>query len=235
MKNINITIPKNKLVVFTGVSGSGKSTLVFDTIYAESQRRFMAGFSAFARRNLQKLEKPKYDFIDGLIPAIAIEQKGIGNNPRSTVGTITEISDYLRLLYSRVGIRHCIECKTEIIPETPKQICKGIFEKVGKGEKVKLITAISLDPKLNYKDDLEKLIAKGIHKVKIEDKVYDIDELMKNKISSRVYAEVIGSITIPKELENNYEEYVTKYSMIISKFINLGIGTLRVEYAEGLL
>lgn len=114
LKNISLKLPKNKLIVFTGVSGSGKSTLVFDIIHAESQRRFIKGLSTFAKRSMEKIEKPKVEYISGLNPSLAIEQKSVRNNPRSTVGTLTEISDYLRLLYSRIGIRICENCKTEI-------------------------------------------------------------------------------------------------------------------------
>ena len=114
LKNISLKLPKNKLIVFTGVSGSGKSTLVFDIIHAESQRRFIKGLSTFAKRSMEKVEKPKVEYISGLNPSLAIEQKSVSNNPRSTVGTLTEISDYLRLLYSRIGIRTCENCKTEI-------------------------------------------------------------------------------------------------------------------------
>lgn len=128
LKNINLKIPKNKLVVFTGVSGSGKSTLVFDTIFAEAQRRFTAGFSSFVRKYLDKVEKPKVDYIYGLTPAISIKQKGVSNNPRSTVATITGISDYLRLLYSRVGIRKCLKCGSYIIPEEVSAVSKGTHE-----------------------------------------------------------------------------------------------------------
>lgn len=114
LKNISLKLPKNKLIVFTGVSGSGKSTLVFDIIHAEAQRRFIKGLSTFAKRSMEKIEKPKVEYISGLNPSLAIEQKSVSNNPRSTVGTLTEISDYLRLLYSRIGIRTCENCKTEI-------------------------------------------------------------------------------------------------------------------------
>ena len=114
LKNISLELPKNKLIVFTGVSGSGKPTLVFDIIHAESQRRFIKGLSTFAKRSMEKVEKPKVEYISGLNPSLAIEQKSVSNNPRSTVGTLTEISDYLRLLYSRIGIRTCENCKTEI-------------------------------------------------------------------------------------------------------------------------
>jgi excinuclease ABC subunit A len=114
LKNVCLTLPKNKLIVFTGVSGSGKSTLVFDIIHAEAQRRFIKGLSTFAKRSVGKIEKPKVEYISGLTPSLAIEQKSVSSNPRSTVGTLTEISDYLRLLYSRIGIRTCKNCKTEI-------------------------------------------------------------------------------------------------------------------------
>ncbi|WP_063602423.1 excinuclease ABC subunit UvrA [Clostridium coskatii] len=114
LKNVSLKLPKNKLIVFTGVSGSGKSTLVFDIIHAEAQRRFIKGLSTFAKRSVGKIEKPKVEYISGLTPSLAIEQKSVSSNPRSTVGTLTEISDYLRLLYSRIGIRTCENCKTEI-------------------------------------------------------------------------------------------------------------------------
>lgn len=114
LKNINVDIPKDSLVVFSGLSGSGKSTLAMDTIFAEGQRRYLESLSSYARQFLRKMEKPDVDSIEGLSPTIAIEQKSISHNPRSTVGTITEIHDYLRLLYAKIGIMHCPECGTEI-------------------------------------------------------------------------------------------------------------------------
>ena len=114
LKNINLSIPKNQLVVFTGLSGSGKSTLAFDTLYAEGQRRYIESLSSYARQFLDKVGKPNVDKIEGLTPAIAIDQKTTSKNPRSTVGTITEIYDYLRLLYARVGIQHCHLCGEQI-------------------------------------------------------------------------------------------------------------------------
>src|SRR3954470_10777328 len=114
LKNINLDIPKNKLVVFTGLSGSGKSTLAFDTIFAEGQRRYVESLSAYARQFLQIMDKPDVDVIEGLSPAIAIQQKTTNKNPRSTVGTITEIYDYLRLLFSKIGISHCPQCDRRI-------------------------------------------------------------------------------------------------------------------------
>ena len=118
LKNIDVAIPRDKLVVITGVSGSGKSSLAFDTIYAEGQRRYVESLSAYAREFLGQMEKPDVDYIEGLSPAISIDQKGPGRNPRSTVGTVTEIYDYLRLLFARVGHPHCPKCGNEISQQT---------------------------------------------------------------------------------------------------------------------
>ena len=128
LKNIDVEIPRNKLVVFTGLSGSGKSSLAFDTIYAEGQRRYVESLSSYARQFLGQMEKPDVDNIEGLSPAISIDQKTTNNNPRSTVGTVTEIYDYLRLLYARAGIPHCPKCGKEIKKQTVDQIVDQILE-----------------------------------------------------------------------------------------------------------
>jgi excinuclease ABC subunit A len=128
LKNIDVTIPRNQLVVITGLSGSGKSSLAFDTLYAEGQRRYVESLSAYARQFLGLMEKPDVDFIEGLSPAISIEQRSAAKNPRSTVGTVTEIYDYLRLLYARVGIPHCYKCKEPISQQTVQQIADSIME-----------------------------------------------------------------------------------------------------------
>jgi excinuclease ABC subunit A len=128
LKNINVDIPKNKLVVFTGLSGSGKSTLAFDTIFAEGQRRYVESLSAYARQFLQIMDKPDVDSIEGLSPAIAIQQKTTNKNPRSTVGTITEIYDYLRLLFSKIGTPHCPECGRKISNQSIDSIVSRISE-----------------------------------------------------------------------------------------------------------
>src|ERR1039458_4558007 len=127
LKNIDVTIPRNKLVVITGLSGSGKSSLAFDTIYAEGQRRYVESLSAYARQFLGLMEKPDVDQIDGLSPAISIDQKSASRNPRSTVGTVTEVYDYLRLLYARVGIPHCPICGREVSRQTAGQIVDQIL------------------------------------------------------------------------------------------------------------
>src|SRR6059036_4079795 len=122
LKNLHVEIPREKLVVITGLSGSGKSSLAFDTIFAEGQRRYVESLSAYARQFLDKMEKPDVDHIDGLSPAISIDQKGTTHNPRSTVGTVTEIYDYMRLLYARIGHPHCPNCGHEITRQTTEQI-----------------------------------------------------------------------------------------------------------------
>src|ERR1700675_4584230 len=127
LKNIDVDIPRNKLVVITGLSGSGKSSLAFDTIYAEGQRRYVESLSAYARQFLEQMEKPDVDSIDGLSPAISIEQKTTSKNPRSTVGTVTEIYDYLRLLFARIGKPYCYNCGREITPQTIQQIVDRVM------------------------------------------------------------------------------------------------------------
>ena len=128
LKDINLDLPRNRMIVITGLSGSGKSSLVFDTLYAEGQRRYVESLSAYARQFLGQMEKPDVDAIEGLSPAIAIEQKGAGSNPRSTVGTITEIYDYLRLLFARVGARHCPECGTPLARRSVQQMTDQLLE-----------------------------------------------------------------------------------------------------------
>src|SRR5918995_104437 len=127
LKNLNLEIPKNRLVVVTGVSGSGKSTLAFDTIYAEGQRRYVESLSAYARQFLELMEKPDVDSIDGLSPAISIQQKTTNKNPRSTVGTVTEVYDYLRLLFARIGVPYCPDDGTRIERQTPQQIVDRVL------------------------------------------------------------------------------------------------------------
>ena len=128
LKNVSVDLPRDALIVFTGLSGSGKSSLAFDTIFAEGQRRYVESLSAYARQFLGQLDKPDVDFIEGLSPAVSIDQKSTSRNPRSTVGTITEIYDYLRLLYARIGKPHCPQCGDPIAKQTPQQIVDQILE-----------------------------------------------------------------------------------------------------------
>ena len=142
LKNVSLELPKNELIVFTGVSGSGKSSLAFDTIFAEGQRRYIESLSTYARQFLGQMDKPNVEHIEGLSPAIAIDQKSTSNNPRSTVGTVTEIYDYLRLLYARVGTPYCPECGDEIKPQTIDEIVDKIMQ-LEEGTKIQILAPIA--------------------------------------------------------------------------------------------
>ena len=173
LKNINLTIPKNKLVVITGLSGSGKSSLAFDTIYAEGQRRYVESFSAYARQFLEQMEKPDVDSIEGLSPAISIEQRTSSRNPRSTVGTSTEIYDYLRLLFARVGKQHCYSCGKPIQGQTVSQMVDKIFELPAK-TRVGILAPIVRGRKGEYSKELQHLMKQGFTRVRIDGTVHEL-------------------------------------------------------------
>ena len=156
LKDISLEIPKNQLVVFTGVSGSGKSSLAFDTIFAEGQRRYIESLSTYARQFLGQMDKPDVDYIDGLSPAISIDQKSTSNNPRSTVGTVTEIYDYLRLLYARVGIPHCPKCGEVIKPQSLDEIVNSIM-KLEEGTKIQILAPIARGKKGEFSSTFGRL------------------------------------------------------------------------------
>src|SRR5947208_2166365 len=160
LKNIHVEIPRNRLVVITGVSGSGKSSLAFDTLFAEGQRRYVESLSSYARQFLQQMEKPDVDSIDGLSPAISIEQKSISKNPRSTVGTITEIYDYLRLLFARIGVIHCYDCGKVIASQTPQQMVDNIMS-MPEGTRFSVLAPVVRDRKGEYKKELDQLRKDG--------------------------------------------------------------------------
>ena len=178
LKNIDVTIPRDKLVVFTGLSGSGKSSLAFDTIYADGQRRYMESLSSYARMFLGQMEKPNVESIDGLSPAISIDQKTTSNNPRSTVGTVTEIYDYLRLLYARIGVPHCPVCGREISRQTIDQIVDQIKE-LGEGTKIQVLAPIARGRKGEYAKDLDSLRKQGYVRVRIDGEMRDLNENIK--------------------------------------------------------
>ncbi len=176
LKNIDVKIPRNKLVVVTGISGSGKSSLVLNTLYAEGQRRFLESLSSYARQFLGEMDKPDVDSIEGLSPAIAIEQKPLSKNPRSTVGTVTEIYDYYRLLYANVGIPHCPNCGKEIKPQTPQQIIQQILDSIKENQKFIIKAPVIRDRKGEYKELLQDLKKQGYVRVEIDSIQYTLDE-----------------------------------------------------------
>ena len=176
LKNIDIDIPKNKLTVITGLSGSGKSSLAFDTIYAEGQRRYVESLSAYARQFLELMKKPDVDSIEGLSPAISIEQKTTSHTPRSTVGTVTEIYDYMRLLWARAGTPYSPATGLPIESQTVSQMVDRILD-MAQGTKLLLLAPIARGKKGEFKKELETLQKQGFQRFKIDGQVYDVDNL----------------------------------------------------------
>ena len=173
LKNVDITLPRDQLIVFTGLSGSGKSSLAFDTIYAEGQRRYVESLSSYARQFLGQMEKPDVDTIEGLSPAISIDQKSTSNNPRSTVGTVTEIHDYLRLLYARIGIPHCPKCGRPIERQSIDQVVDQVMA-LGEGTRVQVIAPAVRGRKGEHAKLLESIRKEGYVRVRVDGMVYDI-------------------------------------------------------------
>ena len=186
LKNIDVEIPRNSLTVITGLSGSGKSSLAFDTIYAEGQRRYVETLSTYARQFLDQMERPDVDSIDGLSPAISIEQKTTSRSPRSTVGTITEIYDYLRLLYSSIGIPHCPLCGNEISRQTTEQILQHVMA-LRPDDRIMVMAPVVRGRKGEYKKELEKFARLGFERVRIDGVLRSLDEIdaCRRSISAR--------------------------------------------------
>ncbi len=175
LKNISLEIPRDRFVVLTGLSGSGKSSLAFDTIYAEGQRRYIESLSAYARQFLGQMDKPDVDYIEGLSPAISIEQRAAAKNPRSTVATVTEIHDYLRLMFARIGIPHCPNCKTTIAKQTVEQMVDQIM-KLKEGTKIQVLAPVIKAQKGEHKEILGDLRKDGYSRVRVDGKIRELDE-----------------------------------------------------------
>lgn len=175
LKDVSLELPKNELIVFTGVSGSGKSSLAFDTIFAEGQRRYVESLSTYARQFLGQMDKPNVESIDGLSPAISIDQKSTSNNPRSTVGTVTEIYDYLRLLYARIGTPYCPHCGSEIKPQSIDEIVNSVM-KLPEGTKIQVMAPIAKGKKGEFQNVFSELIQEGFVRVKVDGEIYNLDE-----------------------------------------------------------
>ena len=175
LKNISVEIPRDKLVVITGLSGSGKSSLAFDTIYAEGQRRYVESLSSYARQFLGLMEKPDVDQIDGLSPAISIDQKSTSRNPRSTVATVTEIYDYLRLLFARIGVPHCPVCGKAVSRRTPQDIIDEVL-KLPEGSRLMILAPIAKDKKGEFAHVPEQYRRLGFARARVDGVVYSLDE-----------------------------------------------------------
>ena len=240
LKNINLTLPKNQLIVMTGLSGSGKSTLAFDTLYAEGQRRYMESLSSYARQFLDRVGKPDVDKIEGLTPAIAIDQKTTSKNPRSTVGTITEIYDYFRLLYARVGIQHCHKCKKVISQMSASDII-GEVAKLPEGAKLVLLAPLVREKKGSYADMLESLVHKGYVRAMIDGVMVRLDdeiELSKTKkhtikvVIDRVVVKAENKERIAADVEKALKESYGELEIDILNHEELGIKQSSIHYSE---
>ncbi|MBS3783833.1 MAG: excinuclease ABC subunit UvrA, partial [Anaerolineae bacterium] len=175
LKSIDVRLPCFKLIVITGVSGSGKSSLALDTLYAEEQRRYVESLSSYARQFVGQMEKPKVDYIGGLSPAIAIEQKAVNKNPRSTVGTVTEIYDYLRVLFARIGTPHCPQCNREVRAQSAQEIVEQVAA-LPEGTRFQLLAPLARNRKGTFQDTLDEARADGFVRVCVDGRVRDLDE-----------------------------------------------------------
>jgi excinuclease ABC subunit A len=226
LKNIDLEIPRDRLVVITGLSGSGKSSLAFDTIYAEGQRRYVESLSAYARQFLEQMDKPDVDAIEGLSPAISIEQKGISRNPRSTVGTVTEIYDYLRLLFARVGRPHCYRCGQEISAQTIPQMVDQIMERPPQS-KIVILAPIIRGKKGEFRKDLEQLRKKGFIRARIDGSLRDLDEeIVLDKNKKHQIEVVVDRLIIKEKIEK-------RLSDSLETGLNLSGGIVKIEDQDG--
>ena len=208
LKGVSIDIPKKKLVVFTGVSGSGKSSLAFDTLYAEGQRRYVESLSAYARQFLGQMEKPKYDTLRGLSPAISIEQKAASNNPRSTVGTVTEIHDYLRVLYANIGVQHCPNCGRRVGRQSAQQIVDELL-KMSPGSKVQLLAPVVQSRKGEHKSLLQDAKRRGYARARVDGRLISLeDDLELDKKTKHTVELVIDRLVIKPEIRSRLTDSV---------------------------
>ncbi|KKS46370.1 excinuclease ABC subunit A [Candidatus Gottesmanbacteria bacterium RIFCSPLOWO2_02_FULL_42_29] len=243
LKNISLDIPKNKLIVFTGVSGSGKSSLAFDTIYAEGQRRYVESLSSYARQFLGVMDKPDVDSIDGLSPAISIDQKTTSHNPRSTVGTITEIYDYLRLLFARIGHPHCPTCKREVIRQTIQQIAENALSMAkniyahglkGPGVRLMILSPVVRDRKGEFSKLFGNLRSKGFTSWRIDGTFYDAaDDFVLIKTNKHTIDVVIDRIVIDKKtIKENSAKLLKRLSESIEQAVLLSQGLVLISEIE---
>jgi len=225
LKHISIELPRNELIVFTGVSGSGKSSLAFDTLYAEGQRRYVESLSSYARQFLGLMEKPKVDYIDGLSPAISIDQKAASKNPRSTVGTVTEIYDYLRLLFARIGTQFCYECGGEVSSQSLDQIVENLMS-YPTGTKVQILAPLIENRKGEHKEELESLQKDGYSRVIINGKVRDLAEDIKlDKKSKHTIDVIIDRLVIKDDIH-------TRLTDSVETCLRLAKGTVKIDFID---
>jgi excinuclease ABC subunit A len=229
LKNITVEIPRDKLVVITGLSGSGKSSLAFDTIFAEGQRRYVESLSAYARQFLGQLEKPDVDRIDGLSPAVAIDQKGVSHNPRSTVGTVTEIYDYLRLLFARAGVPHCPKCGRLVQRQSAEQIVDGILA-MPEGSKIMILAPLIKDRKGHHQQVFEDIRKSGYARVRVNGTVRDVEEEIElDRYKMHTIEAVVDRLVVRKGKSDEAKEFESRLTDSVETALRLGSGTLVVN------
>ena len=223
LKNINIKIPKNKFVVITGVSGSGKSSLAFDTIYSEGQRRYVESLSAYARQFIGQMQKPELDSIEGLSPAISIEQKGVSKNPRSTVGTMTEIYDYMRLLWAHIGEAHCPICDTKVEKQTIQEIVDTIVDLNSDDDKLIILSPVVKDKKGTHKNLFLNLQKKGFLRIRVNGEIlYLEDQIELDKNKRHNIEVVIDRLKVKKDST----DFIARVSEAIETAVSLSEGVV---------
>src|SRR5512135_334925 len=225
LKNISLEIPRDQFVVITGLSGSGKSSLAFDTIYAEGQRRYVESLSAYARQFLGQMEKPDVEQIEGLSPAISIDQKGVSHNPRSTVGTVTEIYDHLRLLFARVGQPHCPKCGRAIERQTTEQIVDAV-EHLPAGARIMILAPLIKDRKGEHRKVLDDVRKAGYVRVRVNGEVLDVNEDVRlDRYKQHTIEAVVDRLVIKPEMNGDHN----RLSDSIETALKLGGGVVLVS------
>jgi excinuclease ABC subunit A len=223
LKNIDVEIPRNTLTVITGLSGSGKSSLAFDTIYAEGQRRYVETLSAYARQFLDQMERPDVDGIDGLSPSISIEQKTTSRSPRSTVGTITEIYDYLRLLYASIGKPHCPNCGKEIARQSADQIVHRVLA-LKPEDRVMILAPIVRGRKGEFKKEMEKLVQQGFTRARVDGEIVSLeDDLQLDKRKNHTVEVVVDRLLVKPGIEGRLENSVAVAMKLAEGLVQVAI------------
>ena len=237
LKNIDVRLPRFKLVVITGVSGSGKSSLAFDTLYAEGQRRYVESLSAYARQFIGQMEKPKVDFIGGLSPAIAIEQKAVSKNPRSTVATVTEIYDYLRVLFARLGTPHCPQCGREVRAQSAQEIVAQVAA-LPAGTAFMLLSPLARNRKGTFQDTFAEARASGFSRVRVDGSLHGLDEkITLDKKKKHTIELVVDRLAIPPPAIRNdrqqRREFITRLTDSIETALRMSEGQVTIDPGDG--
>jgi excinuclease ABC subunit A len=233
LKNITVEIPRDRLVVITGLSGSGKSSLAFDTIFAEGQRRYVESLSAYARQFLGQLEKPDVDRIDGLSPAVSIDQKGVSRNPRSTVGTVTEIYDYLRLLFARIGVPHCPLCGREVRPQSAEEIVDAVMS-MPEGARIQVLGPVIRERKGHHQPVFEDLRKSGFTRARVNGEVRDLSaDIELERYKQHTIEAVVDRLVVRRSgAKDEKAEFRTRLTDSVETALRLGSGNILINNVD---